>query len=316
MYPCPETIDVVQEAGSVQEGQATQQSTAKPRPAEVLASLLIRAARLEHNPVRRSGFFGGTGLSGFTGLGADGFGGQGQMSGWLDAFSGANFGADNSEVRFLLAGSEVWWGYGTRNGGESLVDSDGNPIIDVDSDGIPIDENPLSTFTNGGARADFDTFVDSITSTIQLGSWAEDNYDSIDPFPTNLGLIISQSQELHDQSAPIPFPSGWYSNDDVQYFPPGSEFKLYREAAAMREHLAGQTLYGAFPPSYWYDERLLPLESHVGQRTNARTQQFTSPTSNIDLPTIDRQFEMVHQRLMQKKTEPLLKENSSGTSRT
>jgi hypothetical protein len=29
-------------------------------------------------------------------------------------------------------------------------------------------------------------------------------------------------------------PSAWWQGDDVQYFPPGHEFKLYREAAAMK----------------------------------------------------------------------------------
>jgi hypothetical protein len=29
-------------------------------------------------------------------------------------------------------------------------------------------------------------------------------------------------------------PSAWWQGDDVQYFQPGHEFKLYREAAAMK----------------------------------------------------------------------------------
>jgi hypothetical protein len=29
-------------------------------------------------------------------------------------------------------------------------------------------------------------------------------------------------------------PSPWYIHDDIQYFPPGPEFKLSREAAAMK----------------------------------------------------------------------------------
>lgn len=31
-------------------------------------------------------------------------------------------------------------------------------------------------------------------------------------------------------------PSGFYLQDDVQYFPPGPEFKLAREAAAMKTY--------------------------------------------------------------------------------
>ena len=33
-------------------------------------------------------------------------------------------------------------------------------------------------------------------------------------------------------------PSPYYLTDDVQYFPPGPEFKLSREAAAMKEYQA------------------------------------------------------------------------------
>lgn len=29
-------------------------------------------------------------------------------------------------------------------------------------------------------------------------------------------------------------PSAWYQNDDIQYFPPGPEFKLTKEAAAQK----------------------------------------------------------------------------------
>jgi hypothetical protein len=33
-------------------------------------------------------------------------------------------------------------------------------------------------------------------------------------------------------------PSPWYIYDDIQYFPPGPEFKLSREAAAMKAYQA------------------------------------------------------------------------------
>jgi hypothetical protein len=35
-------------------------------------------------------------------------------------------------------------------------------------------------------------------------------------------------------------PSPYYINDDVQYFPPGPEFKLSREAAMMKSYSADQ----------------------------------------------------------------------------
>jgi hypothetical protein len=37
-------------------------------------------------------------------------------------------------------------------------------------------------------------------------------------------------------------PSPYYLYDDVQYFPPGPEFKLSREAAAMKAYQAEQQL--------------------------------------------------------------------------
>jgi hypothetical protein len=35
-------------------------------------------------------------------------------------------------------------------------------------------------------------------------------------------------------------PSPYYMHDDVQYFPPGPQFKLAREAAAMKQYGQGQ----------------------------------------------------------------------------
>lgn len=39
-------------------------------------------------------------------------------------------------------------------------------------------------------------------------------------------------------------PSPWWHYDDVQYFPPGNEFKLSREAAAMKAASAEQIPLG------------------------------------------------------------------------
>jgi hypothetical protein len=36
-------------------------------------------------------------------------------------------------------------------------------------------------------------------------------------------------------------PSPYYMTDDVQYYPPGSEFKLAKEAAAMKAYSKDQT---------------------------------------------------------------------------
>ena len=37
-------------------------------------------------------------------------------------------------------------------------------------------------------------------------------------------------------------PSPYYMDDDVQYFPPGPEFRLAREAAAMQEYAGEEAL--------------------------------------------------------------------------
>ena len=39
-------------------------------------------------------------------------------------------------------------------------------------------------------------------------------------------------------------PSPWYQTDDIQYFPPGPEFKLSREAAAQKAFKADQAAQG------------------------------------------------------------------------
>ena len=54
-----------------------------------------------------------------------------------------------------------------------------------------------------------------------------------------LGLVIPMAAsgcqyEVGGQMLPSPF----YMTDDVQYFPPGPEFKLAREAAALKEAAA------------------------------------------------------------------------------
>jgi hypothetical protein len=42
-------------------------------------------------------------------------------------------------------------------------------------------------------------------------------------------------------------PSGYYLQDDVQYFAPGPEFKLSRESAAMSAYKAEQAAEGVPP---------------------------------------------------------------------
>lgn len=52
----------------------------------------------------------------------------------------------------------------------------------------------------GGVQADFDSLIELITTTVQPTTWDEvGGPGSIAPFETNLSLVISQTQEVHEQ---------------------------------------------------------------------------------------------------------------------
>jgi general secretion pathway protein D len=56
----------------------------------------------------------------------------------------------------------------------------------------------------GASMADFDTLIDLITSTIAPQSWdLVGGPGSIEGFPTNLSLVVSQTQEIHEQIADL-----------------------------------------------------------------------------------------------------------------
>jgi general secretion pathway protein D len=52
----------------------------------------------------------------------------------------------------------------------------------------------------GGTQADFDSLIDLITKTIKPQSWDEvGGTGSIQPFDTNLSIVVSQTQEVHEE---------------------------------------------------------------------------------------------------------------------
>jgi len=56
----------------------------------------------------------------------------------------------------------------------------------------------------GGAKPDFDTITELITSTVEPESWTEvGGSGTIEGFPTNLSLVVSQTQEVHEQIADL-----------------------------------------------------------------------------------------------------------------
>lgn len=57
----------------------------------------------------------------------------------------------------------------------------------------------------GAASADFDSLIDLIVSTIEYDTWMENGSGEgeIQPFPTNLSLVVSQTQRVHEQIADL-----------------------------------------------------------------------------------------------------------------
>ncbi len=71
------------------------------------------------------------------------------------------------------------------------------------SNSVPIGSGPGGL--GGAASADFDSLIDLITSTVATETWAENGGGEaeIRPFPTNLSLVISQTQAVHEQIADL-----------------------------------------------------------------------------------------------------------------
>jgi general secretion pathway protein D len=68
---------------------------------------------------------------------------------------------------------------------------------------VPIGSGPGGM--GGGANADFDSLIDLIVSTVSSETWAENGGGEaeIRPFPTNLSLVISQTQAVHEEIADL-----------------------------------------------------------------------------------------------------------------
>ncbi len=76
--------------------------------------------------------------------------------------------------------------------------------------GAPSGSSPASSSggpggLGGAANADFDSLIDLIVSTVEHDSWMENGTGEgeIQPFPTNLSLVISQTQRVHEQIADL-----------------------------------------------------------------------------------------------------------------
>ncbi len=73
----------------------------------------------------------------------------------------------------------------------------------VPSPTVPIGGGPGGM--GGAANADFDSLIDLIVSTVSTDTWAENGggQAEIRSFPTNLSLVVSQTQAVHEQIADL-----------------------------------------------------------------------------------------------------------------
>ncbi len=87
------------------------------------------------------------------------------------------------------------------NGGTALAQQMGVP-------GSPNASSPQRSGPGGlggAASADFDSLIDLIVSTVEFDSWMENGTGEgeIQPFYTNLSLVISQTQRVHEEIADL-----------------------------------------------------------------------------------------------------------------
>lgn len=92
------------------------------------------------------------------------------------------------------------------SGAESLVPGGVLPQqFGPPSGGSAVDYGSGPSGLGGAANADFDSLIDLIVSTVEHESWMENGTGDgeIQPFPTNLSLVISQTQRVHEQIADL-----------------------------------------------------------------------------------------------------------------
>jgi general secretion pathway protein D len=86
-----------------------------------------------------------------------------------------------------------------KNNPEMLAQQFSNPRTGTPNPSVPIAGGPGGL--GGGANADFDSLIDLIVSTVATETWAENGGGEAEvrPFPTNLSLVISQTQAVHEE---------------------------------------------------------------------------------------------------------------------
>ena len=93
-----------------------------------------------------------------------------------------------------------------RPGNDSNVDA--HALAQIQGGGPQMGSAPPSQFGGpaggGGSMADFQSLIDLIQNTVAPQSWnTVGGQGAIQPFPTNLSVVISQTQEVHDEIADL-----------------------------------------------------------------------------------------------------------------
>ncbi|MBU4272492.1 MAG: hypothetical protein KKA28_11585 [Planctomycetes bacterium] len=100
----------------------------------------------------------------------------------------------------------------SRDGGRNGAAIDPNLLAQIGSgsrsglpaasQGSPVGPGPGGL--GGGAQADFDSLIDLITSTVRPTTWDEvGGPGTIAPFETNLSIVVSQTQDVHEELADL-----------------------------------------------------------------------------------------------------------------
>ncbi len=124
-------------------------------------------------------------------LGAVGYGGMPAWSGGAAAplaVVASRDGAPNSAMISPAILAQMQQATGAPAGA-----TPGGPVT-----GLPLAFGPGGL--GGGVQADFDSLIKLITSTVRPQTWSEvGGPGSIEPFPVNLSIVVSQTQEVHEE---------------------------------------------------------------------------------------------------------------------
>ena len=128
---------------------------------------------------------------------------MGLAGAYHDALGSIGFGGYNS----FGAGAAPLAVVASRDGNQNSAMISSNLLAQMQAPGSPTAAASRGTPTGfgpgglgGGAQADFDSLIDLITSTIRPDTWDEvGGPGSIAPFETNLSIVVSQTQDVHEE---------------------------------------------------------------------------------------------------------------------